>query len=129
MLNWVMRDAPNANSHGAFGFFSSDFSFFPSDLSFFPSGLSFFFSGLFVSDIFMSHIFMSGIFMPDVLMSDVFISRRLSSWLRSNESLATKAAPHQLEPGPPGLIAVLNTPLAGWSFVKALQSPLFRLVS
>ncbi len=32
--------------------------------------------------------------------------------LVANESFAMKVAPHQSEPGPPGLIGVLATPLA-----------------
>src|SRR5712664_2259945 len=48
---------------------------------------------------------------------------------RSTEPFTTKVAPHHLEAGPPGLIGVLNTPVAVWSLVKALQSPLFRSVS
>ena len=50
--------------------------------------------------------------------------------VRSEENLTTKVWLHQLEPTPPGLMAVkspLN--LAVWSLVKALQSPLLRLVS
>ena len=49
--------------------------------------------------------------------------------VRSALSVAKKREPHQFEPAPPGLIAVtLFVPLAVWSEVKALQSPLFRLV-
>jgi hypothetical protein len=47
----------------------------------------------------------------------------------STDSLAMNVAPHQLEPGPPGLIGVEETPEAVWSLVKALQSPLLRSVS
>ncbi len=50
--------------------------------------------------------------------------------LVAKDSLATNAALHQLEPSPLGLIAVtLVVPVAVWSLVKALQSPLLRLVS
>src|SRR5262245_41629975 len=50
--------------------------------------------------------------------------------VRSAESLATKAAPHQFEPRPLGLIVViLLMPLAVKSLVNALQSPLLRSVS
>src|SRR5881392_3630328 len=55
---------------------------------------------------------------------------RLLIAVRSNDSLAMPAAPHQLEPAPPGLIAVtLVVPVALNALVKALQSPLFRSVS
>src|SRR4051795_11097996 len=55
---------------------------------------------------------------------------RLLMAVRSNDSLAMPAAPHQLEPAPPGLIAVtLVVPVALKALVKALQSPLFRSVS
>src|SRR3954453_13971355 len=55
---------------------------------------------------------------------------RLLIAVRSNDSLAMPAAPHQLEPAPPGLIAVtLVVPVALKALVKALQSPLFRSVS
>ncbi len=50
--------------------------------------------------------------------------------VRSADSLAIKAAPHQFEPRPLGLIAVtLLLPLAVKSLVNALQSPLLKLVS
>ncbi len=55
---------------------------------------------------------------------------RLVIAVRSADSLAMPAAPHQLEPTPVGLIAVmLVVPLALKSLVKALQSPFERLVS
>jgi hypothetical protein len=55
---------------------------------------------------------------------------RLAMAVRSNLPVATKAAPHQLEPNPPGLIGVkLDVKVAVWSLVKALQSPLLRSVS
>src|SRR3978361_427921 len=55
---------------------------------------------------------------------------RLLIAVRSNDSLAMPAAPHKLEPAPPGLIAVtLVVPVALKALVKALQSPLFRSVS
>ena len=55
---------------------------------------------------------------------------RLAIAVRSNLPVATKVAPHQLEPKPPGLIEVkLPVNVAVWSLVKALQSPLFRSVS
>jgi hypothetical protein len=55
---------------------------------------------------------------------------RLAMAVRSNLPVTTKLAPHQLEPNPPGLIAV-KSPVnrAVWSLVKALQSPLLRSVS
>lgn len=50
--------------------------------------------------------------------------------VRSNESLAIPAAPHQLEPTPVGLIGVtLVVPVPLKAPVKALQLPLFRSVS
>ena len=50
--------------------------------------------------------------------------------VRSADSLATKAAPHQDEPTPLALIAVtLFNPVAVGSLVKALQSPLLKSVS
>src|SRR5262245_24710075 len=50
--------------------------------------------------------------------------------VRSAESLAIKVAPHQFDPNPLGLIGVTSiTPEAPGSLVKALQSPLLRLVS
>src|SRR5262249_42388074 len=55
---------------------------------------------------------------------------RLAIAVRSNLPVATKVALHQLEPNPPGLIAVKSPEnRAVWSLVKALQSPLFRSVS
>jgi hypothetical protein len=55
---------------------------------------------------------------------------RLVIAVRSAESLAIPAAPHQLEPAPIGLIGVtLVLPPAVKSLVKALQSPFDRLVS
>jgi hypothetical protein len=43
----------------------------------------------------------------------VFVPRYLNALSAvAIESLAMKAAPHQLEPGPPGLIGVLATPEA-----------------
>src|SRR4051812_26033041 len=61
---------------------------------------------------------------------------RLLIAVRSNDSLAMPVAPHQLEPTPDGLIGVRKVPLeavrlprAAKSLVKALQSPLERLVS
>src|SRR6267142_3225438 len=55
---------------------------------------------------------------------------RLVIAVRSAESLTIPAAPHQLEPKPNGLIEVaLPVWLAVKSLVKALQSPLERLVS
>src|SRR5262245_20612167 len=55
---------------------------------------------------------------------------RLAMAVRSNLPVTTKLAPHQLEPNPPGLIAV-KSPVnrAVWSLVNALQSPLLRSVS
>src|SRR5579864_599898 len=55
---------------------------------------------------------------------------RLVIAVRSADSLAMPAAPHQLEPAPVGLIDVmLPVPLALKALVKALQLPLFRSVS
>ncbi len=55
---------------------------------------------------------------------------RLVIAVRSAESLAMPAAPHQLEPTPVGLIAVmLLVPEPLKALVKALQSPFDRLVS
>ncbi|MGY3586040.1 hypothetical protein ACVIGB_004900 [Bradyrhizobium sp. USDA 4341] len=55
---------------------------------------------------------------------------RLDIAVRSTESLAIPAAPHQLEPVPPGLIGVtLVVPPAVKSLVKALQLPFDRSVS
>jgi hypothetical protein len=55
---------------------------------------------------------------------------RLAIAVRSTESLAMPAAPHQFEPVPPGLIGVtLVVPEALKALVKALQLPLFRSVS
>ena len=54
----------------------------------------------------------------------------LAMAVRSNLPVTTKDALHQLEPNPAGLIAVKSPEnRAVWSLVKALQSPLFRLVS
>src|SRR6266702_3841683 len=54
---------------------------------------------------------------------------RLLIAVRSKDSLAIPAEPHQFEPAPPGLIAVtLVVPVALKALVKALQSPLFRSV-
>ena len=44
-------------------------------------------------------------------------------------SVAMKRGPHQLEPGPALIAVTLVVPDAVWSEVKALQSPLLRLVS
>jgi ABC transporter transmembrane region 2 len=48
--------------------------------------------------------------------------------VRSDDSLTRKVWLHQLEPMPPGLMAVTKVagPEAVWSLVKALQSPLFK---
>ena len=55
---------------------------------------------------------------------------RLVTAVRSKDSLAMPAAPHQLEPAPPGLIGVmLVVPVALNALVKALQLPLLRSVS
>src|SRR5580704_4355677 len=54
---------------------------------------------------------------------------RLVIAVRSTPSLATPAAPHQLEPGPPGLIGVLAVPVELKALVKALQLPFDRSVS
>ena len=55
---------------------------------------------------------------------------RLLIAVRSKESLAMPAAPHQLEAVPPGLIGVtLVVPVALKALVKALQLPLLRSVS
>ncbi len=55
---------------------------------------------------------------------------RLAAAVRSTESLATPAAPHQFDPAPPGLIDVtLVVPEALKALVKALQSPFDRSVS
>jgi hypothetical protein len=49
---------------------------------------------------------------------------RLAIAVRSNLPATTKDEPHQLEPKPPGLIAVTAfVKRAFWSLVKALQSP------
>src|SRR5262249_19831686 len=55
---------------------------------------------------------------------------RLAAAVRSILPATTNVAPHQLDPKPPGLIAV-KSPVkrAVLSLVKALQSPLFRSVS
>lgn len=59
----------------------------------------------------------------------MFVARYLNALSAvAIESLAMKAAPHQSEPGPPGLIGVLATPEAVCELVKALQSPLLRLL-
>src|SRR5215470_8288460 len=113
MLYSVARAAPNAKSVGAFfsGFFSSDF---------FPFG--FFSSGFFSFDFFSSGFFSSGFFSFGFFAFDSFSSSSdffRSFFVRSNDSLAMKVAPHQLEAGPLGLIGVLNTPIAVWSLVKA----------
>ncbi len=47
--------------------------------------------------------------------------------VRSADNLATKAAPHQLEPGPKLIAVWLVEPPAVGSLVKALQSPLLRV--
>jgi len=48
----------------------------------------------------------------------------------AKDSFAMKTPLHQLEPRPPGLMLVtLDEPVAVWSEVKALQSPLLRFVS
>src|SRR6516225_7149927 len=55
---------------------------------------------------------------------------RLLIAVRSAESLAMPAAPHQFEPAPLGLIGVmLIVPEALKALVKALQLPFDRLVS
>ena len=55
---------------------------------------------------------------------------RLLMAVRSAESLAMPAAPHQFEPAPPGLIGVmLVVPDALKALVKALQLPFERFVS
>jgi hypothetical protein len=57
---------------------------------------------------------------------------RLVIAVRSAESLTIPVAPHQLEPKPPGLIAVTKLVLklvVVWSLVNALQLALERLVS
>ena len=55
---------------------------------------------------------------------------RLVIAVRSAESLTIPAAPHQLEPAPPGLIGVtLAVPEALKALVNALQSPFDKLVS
>src|SRR5262249_36869376 len=55
---------------------------------------------------------------------------RLVIAVRSNLPETTKVELHQFEPTPLGLIAVkLPENRAVWSLVKALQSPLLRLVS
>jgi hypothetical protein len=54
----------------------------------------------------------------------------LAAAVISTDNFAMKLAPHQLDPGSGnGLIGVVAIPLAVWSLVKALQSPLLRLVS
>jgi hypothetical protein len=54
---------------------------------------------------------------------------KLAAAVRSALKAATILAPHQFDPNPPGLIGVkLPVNMAVWSLVKALQSPLFKLV-
>src|SRR4029453_17329665 len=57
---------------------------------------------------------------------------RLVIAVRSADSLTMPVAPHQLEPKPPGLIAVMKAGLklvVVWSLVKALHEAFDRLVS